>query len=262
MTSEPTSAGGERLVEHRVEEKIGSVRLNDPSHRNALTKRLSDDLAGAVEASLAGGAEVLVLSASPPVFCAGGSLDDLSRRDQPLGDAYAGLLALARCPVPTLAAVGGPAIGAGVNLPLACDVVLASPEAVFDPRFLDVGIHPGGGHLWRLERRIGAQGAAALVLFGEALSGEEAVRAGLAWRCVDARRLEDDALAMARRVVKRPARLVRRTKATLVAGAGIADADAAFALELEAQQWSVEQPEFEASLQRIRQRLAERRRRP
>ena len=164
--------------------------------------------------------------------------------------------------MPTLAVVGGPAIGAGVNLPLACDVVLTSPEAVFDPRFLDVGIHPGGGHLWRLERRIGTQGAAALVLFGDSLDGEQAVRAGLAWRCVDAERLQADAMAMARRVVRRSAPLVRRTKATLVAGAGIADPYEAFALELAAQEWSVEQPEFEASLRRIRQRLAERRHRP
>jgi len=54
-------------------------------------------------------------------------------------------------------------VGAGVNPPLACDVVIATPAARFDPRFLDVGIHPGGGHLWRLAGRVGEQGAAGLL---------------------------------------------------------------------------------------------------
>lgn len=53
--------------------------------------------------------------------------------------------------------IDGAAVRAGVNLPLACDVVLASPEARFDPRFLDIGIHPGGGHLYRLAQRVGQQ---------------------------------------------------------------------------------------------------------
>src|SRR5580692_6166608 len=70
--------------------------------------------------------------------------------------------ALSAAPVPTIAAVATPAIGAGVNLPLACDIILAAPGARFDPRWLDVGIHPGGGHLYRLAERIGPQGAAAL----------------------------------------------------------------------------------------------------
>ena len=99
-----------------------------------------------------------MLTAEPPVFCAGGSLDALLSRDVPLAACYAGFLALADAPVPTIAAVASPAIGAGVNLPLACDVILAAPGARFDPRWLDVGIHPGGGHLWRLAQRIGAAG--------------------------------------------------------------------------------------------------------
>jgi enoyl-CoA hydratase/carnithine racemase len=65
--------------------------------------------------------------------------------------------ALADAPVPTLAVVDGPAIGAGVNFALACDVVITTPRAIFDPRFIDVGMHPGGGHLWRLQHRVGPQ---------------------------------------------------------------------------------------------------------
>ncbi|HEY6622253.1 MAG TPA: enoyl-CoA hydratase-related protein [Acidimicrobiales bacterium] len=192
------------LVTGSVNDGIGSVRLSDPEHRNALSAELSDDLAVAVASVLADDAGAIVLTADPPVFCAGGSLEGLLTREVPLPDLYRGFEALDHAAVPTIAAVGGPAIGAGVNLPLACDVILVSPGARFDPRFLDVGIHPGGGHLWRLERRIGSQGAAALVLCGDVLDGHDAVRAGLAWRCVDEPDLEDMAYRLARRAAGHP----------------------------------------------------------
>src|ERR1700739_165688 len=166
-----------------LEDGVAVLTLADPGKRNALSHRRSEDLAAAVGSVLSAGARAIVLDAEPPVFCAGGSLDELLERARPLSETYAGFLALAEAPVPTIAAVAGPAIGAGVNLPLACDVVIAGEGARFDPRFLDVGIHPGGGHLWRLVQRIGVQGAAALSLLGDTLTGAEAQARGLAWRC-------------------------------------------------------------------------------
>ena len=80
---------------------------------------------------------------------------------------------------------------------------------------MDLGIHPGGGHLWRMERLVGRQAAAALVIFGESLSGEEAARVGLAWRCVDDDELLDTAIALARRAADRPRELVGRAKSVL-----------------------------------------------
>ena len=178
---------------------MGVVLLDDPAHRNVLSRAMSDALAEAVGSVLEAGARAIVLAASPPVFCAGGSVDDLLSPPGPLADAYAGLRALADCPVPTIAAVGGAAIGAGVSLPLACDVIVVSDEASFDPRFLDVAIHPGGGHLWLLSQRVGRQGAAAMVLCGDVLGGEDAVRAGMAWRLVPHDDLLPTAKAFARR---------------------------------------------------------------
>src|ERR1700712_2554537 len=161
-----TAGQQRRLVSVEVSEGVAVLRLSDPARRNALSPDLSNALAEAVGEALAERAGAIVLTAEPPVFCAGGSLDALLSRDTPLAASYAGFTALANAPVPTIAAVDTPVIGAGVNLPLACDVILTSPGARFDPRWLDVGIHPGGGHLWRLAERIGPQGAAALVLFG------------------------------------------------------------------------------------------------
>jgi enoyl-CoA hydratase len=246
------------LVRLAVRDEVALIRLDDPEHRNALSKRMSDDLAAAVDGALEQGAGAIVLTAAPPVFCAGGSLDSLLDRRVPLAGMYAGMERLAAAPVPTIAAVGGPAIGAGVNLPLACDIVITTEEATFDPRFLDAGIHPGGGHLWRLARRVGPQGAAALVLCGDRLTGGEAVAHGLAWRCVSEADLEPAAERLARRAAGRPAALVRRTKRSLAASVALNDPEEAAALELQAQRWSVEQPEFLDSVRRIRRTLDER----
>jgi enoyl-CoA hydratase len=238
-----------------VKDGVGSVRLSDPEHRNALSAQLSDALAVAVATVLADGAGAIMLTAEPPVFCAGGSLDGLLARDVPLGETYRGFQALADAPVPTVAAVGGPAIGAGVNLPLACDVIIVSERARFDPRFLDVGIHPGGGHLWRLQRRIGSQGAAALVLCGDVLDAHDAVRSGLAWRCVADADLEDSAYRLAQRAAGRSRPLVARTKATLRASESMLDVGEATALELEAQKWSMDQPGFDDGIRAIQESI-------
>jgi hypothetical protein len=117
-------------------------------------------------------------------FCAGADLSgDRDERRPPLVDmteVNQACLALHRLPVPTIARVDGVAVGAGMNLALACDVRLAARRAKFDTRFLQLGLHPGGGHTWMLQRAVGPQAAAAMVVFGEVLDGEAAARAGLA----------------------------------------------------------------------------------
>lgn len=247
---------GSEMIESSLTDGVAVLRLADERHRNALSRQMSDELAGAVERALADGARAIVVTARPPVFCAGASLDGLLARPLPLAEMYAGMNALANAPVPTIAAVAGPAIGAGVNLPLACDIILVAPEARFDPRFLDVGVHPGGGHLWRLSARIGEQGAAALVLCGDVLTGAEAVERGLAWRCLPGAELEQAALRLAQRAADRAAGLVRRTKSSLRASHTLTDPAEAAALELDAQRWSVAQPEFEQAVQKVRQAVA------
>jgi enoyl-CoA hydratase len=239
-----------------VEGGTGSIHLDDAATRNALSPDMSLAIAAAVEQCLADGANAILLTAAPPVFCSGGSLDELAEPTHPLDDAYAGMQALLGAPVPTIAVVTGPAIGAGVNLPLACDVVLTTPEARFDPRFLDVGIHPGGGHLWLLRERLGAQGAAALALCGDALTGEEAAAAGLAWRCLPHETAaRETAQRFATRIASRPPELVARTKVSLRTSAGL-DLDRAAAVEREAQEWSMVQPFFAERVAALRARIS------
>ena len=177
------------LIEQR--DGVAVLTVSDPARRNALTVDLSDELAAAVagcerDESIS----ALVLTGAPPAFCAGGDLGTLADAGKSGGDhdlrrIYEGFLAVARCSLPTVAAVNGPAVGAGLNLALACDVRIVGPAARFDARFLTLGIHPGGGMTWLLQRAVGSQAAAAMMLFNEVWDGTEAVRTGLAHRLVD-----------------------------------------------------------------------------
>jgi enoyl-CoA hydratase len=235
---------------------VAVVTLDDPARRNALSLEVTTQLADAVdEVSQDASIGALVLTATPPAFCAGGSVDDLLAPRASLAEMYAGFLAVAGLTIPSIAAVNGPVIGAGVNLPLACDVILCSPKARFDPRFMDLGIHPGGGHLWRMQRLVGRQAAAAMVIFGESLTGEEAARVGFAWRCVDDDELLDTAVAMARRAADRPRELVARAKVVLDASAAVDTSSDAFDLEFAHQEWSMQQPAFQDRLAQLRDKL-------
>jgi enoyl-CoA hydratase len=241
----------------RVEESDGitTVVLDDPGARNALSWELVRALSEAVERASANGARALVLRHTPPVFCAGGSVDELLEPKVDLREMYQAFHALDEAPMPTVAAVDGAAIGAGMTLLLCCDLAICTPASRFDLRFLDVGIHPGGGALWRLARAVGTQGAAALTLFGEVLDGEEAERRGLVWRCVEADDLTAEAGRLAQKAAARDPELVSRTKRTLAAVAAVDSPAAAIDLELAAQRWSMERPAFQASLGELRERL-------
>ena len=236
---------------------VGLLTLRDVERRNALRIELSLDLELAVNGALAAGSRALILTSAPPVFCSGGDLDDLVSPRASLTEISRGATALASAPVPTIAVVDGAVIGAGITLALACDVILCTPRAIFDPRLLDLGVHPGGGQLRGLSLRIGRQGAAALSLLGDRLTGLEAAEVGLAWRCVPSDEVLDLAMRFAQRVASRPPEAITRAKRTLDETLDVDHLSAA-AIELEQQQWSIEQPWISERVADLRQRLAER----
>jgi len=234
------------LVLTDVTDGVGTLTLNNPDERNTLTAAMVEEIVAAVddfEADESVGA--IVVTGAPPAFCAGANLGNLQSSDGPgLRTIYEGFLRVARCPLPTLAAVNGAAVGAGMNLALACDVRLASRRARFDTRFLQIGLHPGGGHTWLLRGVVGPQAAAAAVLFGEVLDGLEAERVGLAYRCVEDDELRASAQEMAARAADAPRELSIVTKQTLRDMATVPDHPAAVERELEPQVWSAGQPWF------------------
>jgi enoyl-CoA hydratase len=242
----PVADEHDSQVRTEVSDGVGTLTLNDPQRRNALNAAMVDDIVAAIdrfEADPAVGA--VVVTGAPPAFCAGADLGNLATADEArLGVIYDGFLRVARCRLPTVAAVNGAAVGAGMNLALACDVRLAARRARFDTRFLQIGLHPGGGHTWMLRRLAGPQTAMAAVVFGEVLDGAEAERVGVVWRCVDDDELLGAAHALAARAADAPRELAVRTKATIVAMADVGEHDEAVRRELEPQLWSTRQPWF------------------
>jgi enoyl-CoA hydratase len=252
--------GGTGELRVEVSDGVAVMTIAAPDRRNALTLPLTDDIVAAVDRLEADDdVRALVVTGAPPAFCAGADLSHLggSQREG-LSRIYQGFLRIGQSPLPTIAAVNGAAVGAGVNLALVCDVILAGTSARFDTRFLQLGLHPGGGHTWMLQRRVGPQATAAAVLFGEVLDGAEAARVGLAWRHLPDEDLLPAATAMAGRAAAAPPDLVREVKRTLGDVATIATHPEAVERELDVQVWSLNQPAFQERLAALRQRISTR----
>ncbi|WP_433556934.1 enoyl-CoA hydratase [Pseudonocardia xinjiangensis] len=243
-------------VHSEITNRVAVLTLSNPERRNAMNIELSEKLADAVRSATADdGVGAIVITGEDPAFCAGGDLGELAKADPAtLHTVYAGFLAVAECPLPTLAAVNGAAVGAGLNLALACDLRLAGPRAKFDARFLPLGLHPGGGYTWMVQRVLGPQGAAALTLFGDVLDAEEAARIGLVHRAVDD--VVAAAVELAGRAAAAPADLVRTTKATLRLTAGMATQAEAVEVEVRAQAASVHSDEFQQRLAALQTKIS------
>lgn len=246
------------LVLTDIADGVATLTLNNPDERNTLTTAMVTEIVAAmnaIETDEAVGA--VVVTGAPPAFCAGANLGNLATADgSSLGNVYEGFLRIARSPLPTIAAVNGAAVGAGMNLALGCDVRLAARRARFDTRFLQIGLHPGGGHTWMFRRIAGPQATMAAVVFGEVLDGAEAERCGLVHRCVDDDALLGAAHEMAARAASAPRELAIVTKATIQAMADIDEHPAAVARELEPQLWSTRQPWFAERIAALRAKIS------
>jgi enoyl-CoA hydratase len=146
-----------------------------------------------------------------------------------------------------------------MNLALGCDVRIASTRARFDTRFLQIGLHPGGGHTWMQLRTVGMQGAIAAVVFGQVLDGAEAERVGLVYRCVAEDELLEQAQAFALGAASAPRELAIVTKRTIREIGDIETHDAAVDRELEPQLWSVQQPWFAERIAALKARISSKR---
>ena len=234
------------LVLVSVKDGVATLTLNNPDERNTLTQPMVDEITAAMD-RIEGDDSIgaLVVTGAAPAFCAGANLGNLATATgESLGVIYEGFLRIARSPLPTIAAVNGAAVGAGMNLALGCDLRIAARRARFDTRFLQIGIHPGGGHTWMLRRITGPQTTFATVVFGEILSGEEAERVGLVWKCVDDDQLLAEAQTMAARAADIPRPLLESVKKTIQDMPNVVTHPDAVKRELEPQLWSTQQPWF------------------
>src|SRR5687768_2944719 len=204
-----------------------SVTLNRPDKLNAFNPEMHKLLRAALEKALDDAAvRVVLLTGAGRGFCAG---QDLSERnvDQALdlsvslGSNYNPLVRRLRAlPKPVLCAVNGVAAGAGANIALACDIVIAARSASFVQSFAKLGLVPDAGGSYFLPRLVGTARAMGLALLGERLSAEEAERWGLIWKAVDDAKLADEAMALARSLAAGPTKGYGLVKKALHASAG------------------------------------------
>src|SRR6201996_1664272 len=237
----------------QVDDHVALVTVNDPDRRNAVTAEISAALRAAVDAAEANpDVHAVIVTGAGKAFCAGADLTALGEAaEDGLRAIYDGFLAVANCAVRPIAAVNGAAVVAGLNLALAADVRIAGPAALFDPRFQKLGIHPGGGATWMLQRAVGPQVARAALLFGMRFDAEAAVRHGLALTVADDPVAA--ALALAAGHASAPREVVLATKSTMRATASPGSIDTnhhelAMRTELAPQAKSLQSPEFAARL--------------
>jgi enoyl-CoA hydratase len=171
----------------RPSEGVHLLVLDDPQRRNALGAELLAGLTNAIEALAADpGVRAVVITGEGSAFCAGADLGAMFGQERPVAELradlreyYAGFLRILDLPMPVIAAVNGPAIGAGLNLAMVCDMRFGGPAAKLGATFSRIGLHPGGGCTYFLTRELGPGRALRLLLAGRTLDSQAALAAGL-----------------------------------------------------------------------------------
>ncbi len=231
------------LVLFEVRNNIALITLNNPDKRNMLNLEVCQLLVDYVtQAEAHPDVKALVITGNGSAFCAGGQLADITADKLMLENIYSGFLCIAQCSLPTIAAVNGPAVGAGFNMAVGCDVRIVTENARFEPRFFGLGLHPGGGNTWMLRQIANWNTAAGMLLFSQSLSGQQAVDKGLAWACVPADELIDSAFRFTENIQNLPKQLLVETKQTLRTAGGTNEHDEIVELETIRQINSLTQP--------------------
>ena len=214
------------LVLTEITDRIATVTLNDPDRRNPISGTAMIDQMIAAFAAIEANPDVsvMILTGAGSAFCAGGDIKEMADpesvfRKAPLDAAESYINGIQRIPlalynmdIPTIAAINGPAIGAGCDLTMMCDMRVASERAKFGEVFLNLGIIPGDAGSWFLLRRLGHQKAADLTFSGRIVEADEALELGMVLEVVPHDQLLDRARARAAVIAAKPPRTVRTAK--------------------------------------------------
>lgn len=237
------STSGPALQVERRDDGVVLLTLNLPERRNAMTAELTDSWVAAIGA-LRGDREVraVVVTGAGSAFCAGGDVGWIGSEPDATVDAlrdrmlpfYRAWLSVTDLEVPTIAAVNGPAIGAGLCLAMACDLRYAAIDARLAAPFTALGMHPGMAATWLLPHIVGLPVARELLFSGRSLTGAEAAQVGLVNQAFPADSMLAQVLAIAADVADQAPIALRLTKAALARG-GPASLSAALEWEALAQ---------------------------
>jgi len=198
---------------------VDLVTLHRPEVRNALDNALLQAIADHLDAAVNAGVRVVVITGGPQVFAAGADLKEMAALDAMglLADVRPGLWQrIANCPIPVIAAVNGFALGAGCELALHADIVIAGETARFGQPEINLGIMPGAGGTQRLIRAVGKSTAMKMVLAGEFLSARQALAAGLVAEVTPAELSIERAVALAGVIADKSPLAVRQAKEVLL----------------------------------------------
>jgi enoyl-CoA hydratase/carnithine racemase len=227
-----------------IQDHVGIITLNTPETRNTLSREMIDELVTALgESSVELNVRCLVLTGAGSAFCAGGNINDMRDRTDyagggPINGWRSMLAGFQRIPraflaldIPVIAAVNGPAMGAGCDLATMCDIRIASESAKFAESFVRLGVVSGDGGAWFLTRAVGRSRAAEMTFTGDAIDAVTAGAWGLVSKVVSGTELMPQALALANRIAQNPPNAIRMAKRLL---RDAAESDAQHSLELAA----------------------------
>jgi 2-(1,2-epoxy-1,2-dihydrophenyl)acetyl-CoA isomerase len=210
---------------------VAIITLNRPNALNALTLELAREFTGAINELRERGARAVILTGAGRAFCAGGDLREMQKIaeqegkieaffEEPLRLLHECILLIRRTPLPFIAAVNGPAFGAGCNLALACDLVIASVSARFNESFIKIGLSPDCGGTFILPRLIGLKRATEMLMLGETVEAVRAAEIGMINAVWPDEELMNEAYKMASRLAQAPTATLARIKQLLDESAG------------------------------------------
>lgn len=216
----------ETLQLERRDPAVSIITLNRPEALNALTLQMAHEFRGAMNEAREGGARAIILTGAGRAFCAGGDLREMQKIaeregrveaffDEPLRLLHDCILLIRRTPLPIIAAVNGPAFGAGCNLALACDLVMAAVSARFSEAFVKIGLTPDCGGTFILPRLIGLKRATEMLMMGEAVEAARAAEIGMINAVWPDEVLMEEAHKLAARLAQSPTSAIGRIKELL-----------------------------------------------
>lgn len=211
--------------------EIATIEMDRPDALNALSLQLVSELVDAVKKAVDDGARVAILKGRGRAFCSGGDLREMRSMweregrieaflEEPLRKLHELIASIREAPIPFIAAVNGVCAGAGTNLALACDIVIAADSAEFSEGFVKIGLSPDCGGTYFLPRIVGEKLAAELLMTGDDIDAVRAERIGLVNHVVPAGELDQRAELFARKLAERPAGALRRIKRMLAGSSG------------------------------------------
>lgn len=222
------SDNGNSIVIHiDASTHVATLTLNRPDKLNSFTRTMHEELSTALDQVEASNARALVITGAGRGFCAGQDLADLDFTPGAMTnlgaliDRYFNPLVrrLQASPLPVIAAVNGIAAGAGANLAMACDLIVAARSASFVQAFVKIGLVPDSGGTWLLPRRVGEARALGLALTGDKLGAEQAEAWGLVWKVVEDDQLQSAALKLGSQLAQQPAKAIAAIKHAIRAAA-------------------------------------------